>query len=244
MPPPARAGGRPRLVLSVERGLRQPLRPRAGGSPEPQPRRPASGAPGGPVVTARAAPWPWSTEYPAPRSRNVVSSDLSDLTGDTCSVEEAAEVLGVGRTPRLRNARRAELPGLLRLGRLYRVSVPALRSASRSCLSTPSREGAGGAVNKGAPGCDDEHLAEVLGRLRGARARPARRRPVGQDGPGDGDQRRNRGLTARLTTLVVAGMTEEEPDDDAEDDVGAGRRTHVVGAAAGSRHGRPRFSAR
>ena len=80
-------------------------------------------------MTARSGALALVDRVPRPPEPERRQLTLSDLTGDTCSVEEAAEVLGVGRTLAYEMARRAELPGLLRLGRLYRVSVPALRSA-------------------------------------------------------------------------------------------------------------------
>lgn len=54
---------------------------------------------------------------------------VDDLTAETCSVEQAAQVLGIGRTLAYQLARQGELPGVLRLGRQLRVSVRALRAA-------------------------------------------------------------------------------------------------------------------
>jgi excisionase family DNA binding protein len=54
---------------------------------------------------------------------------LADLKGDTCSVAEAAEVLGIGRGLGYSLARRGQLPGALHLGRRLRVSVRALRAS-------------------------------------------------------------------------------------------------------------------
>lgn len=47
----------------------------------------------------------------------------------TLTVEEAAQRLGIGRTLAYELARWGELPGVLRLGRVYRVSLPALEKA-------------------------------------------------------------------------------------------------------------------
>ena len=47
----------------------------------------------------------------------------------TVTVEEAARTLGIGRSLAYELARRGELPGVLRLGRVFRVSVPALEKA-------------------------------------------------------------------------------------------------------------------
>ena len=45
-------------------------------------------------------------------------------TSRTCSIEEAASVLGIGRTLGYELARRGEFPvRILRLGRLYRVPL-------------------------------------------------------------------------------------------------------------------------
>lgn len=46
----------------------------------------------------------------------------------TISVEDAAKKLGIGRTLAYELARRGELPGVLRFGRIYRVSLPALNA--------------------------------------------------------------------------------------------------------------------
>lgn len=54
---------------------------------------------------------------------------LCDLNGETCSVEQAARVLSIGRGLAYELARSGELPGVLRLGHKFRVSVPALRAA-------------------------------------------------------------------------------------------------------------------
>lgn len=50
-------------------------------------------------------------------------------TPATISVEEAAARLGIGRQLAYRLARSAELPGVLRLGSRYRVSVARLDAA-------------------------------------------------------------------------------------------------------------------
>jgi excisionase family DNA binding protein len=52
---------------------------------------------------------------------------LDLLEQPTISVEEAAEVLGIGRGHAYELARRRELPGLLVLGSRYRVSTASLR---------------------------------------------------------------------------------------------------------------------
>src|SRR5688572_28232407 len=44
----------------------------------------------------------------------------------TLSVEDAAELLGVGRTLAYQEAKAGRLPGVFRVGRLYRVSLPVL----------------------------------------------------------------------------------------------------------------------
>jgi excisionase family DNA binding protein len=54
------------------------------------------------------------------------------VTGDplnqpTCSVEEAADLLGVGRGTLYEAIRRDEFPGVLRVGRRIRISTAALR---------------------------------------------------------------------------------------------------------------------
>ncbi len=53
---------------------------------------------------------------------------LDDL-GPTCSVEQAAEVLGISRGLAYRLASSGRLPGVLSLGTRLRVSVFALRHA-------------------------------------------------------------------------------------------------------------------
>jgi len=45
----------------------------------------------------------------------------------TCSIEEAAAILGIGRGHAYELARTGRLPGLLVLGRRYRVGTAALR---------------------------------------------------------------------------------------------------------------------
>ncbi len=65
-------------------------------------------------------------------------------------------------------------------------------------------------MNKGAPGCDDEHLAEVLGRVVGVRDLLDAVLWAETD-PVTGISTAIAGLQRALTTLVVAGMTEEEP---------------------------------
>jgi len=47
----------------------------------------------------------------------------------TLSVEEACRLLGIGRTAGYELARRGSLPGVLRLGRRFVVSRPALELA-------------------------------------------------------------------------------------------------------------------
>lgn len=47
----------------------------------------------------------------------------------TMTVEEACRLLGVGRTVGYDLARRGELPGVIRLGRRFVVSRPALEDA-------------------------------------------------------------------------------------------------------------------
>ncbi len=42
------------------------------------------------------------------------------------TVEDAAELLRIGRTLAYELAKRGELPGLVKVGRLYRVSLPKL----------------------------------------------------------------------------------------------------------------------
>jgi len=42
------------------------------------------------------------------------------------TVEDAAELLRIGRTLAYELAKRGELPGLVKVGRLYRVSLPRL----------------------------------------------------------------------------------------------------------------------
>lgn len=59
-------------------------------------------------------------------SRTFSPITLDDL-GPTCSIEEAAGVLGLGKNYAYQLARQGEFPGLLVLGRRLRVSVPALR---------------------------------------------------------------------------------------------------------------------
>lgn len=56
----------------------------------------------------------------------------------TLTVEEAAQWLGIGRTLAYELARRGELPGVLRLGRVYRVSIPALEKTLGIGPITPS----------------------------------------------------------------------------------------------------------
>lgn len=55
----------------------------------------------------------------------------------TITVEEAAHRLGIGRTLAYELARRGELPGVLRLGRVFRVSRPALDKAL--AMESPSK---------------------------------------------------------------------------------------------------------
>lgn len=49
-----------------------------------------------------------------------------DVVQLTLSVEQAARQLGIGRTLAYQLARRGELPGVIRVGRFFRVSRPAL----------------------------------------------------------------------------------------------------------------------
>jgi excisionase family DNA binding protein len=53
--------------------------------------------------------------------------DIADRP--TISVEKAAQVLGIGRGHAYELARRGELPGVLRLGRRYRVATHRLLEA-------------------------------------------------------------------------------------------------------------------
>ncbi len=69
------------------------------------------------------------TALQANRDECVQRLSLDDLTGDTASVEQAAQVLGISRGLGYELARRGELPGVLHLGRRMRVSVRALRAA-------------------------------------------------------------------------------------------------------------------
>jgi excisionase family DNA binding protein len=64
-----------------------------------------------------------------PRENRLRWEEQLDELGATCSVEQAAAVLGVGRGLAYELARRGELPGLLKLSRRLRVSVPALKRA-------------------------------------------------------------------------------------------------------------------
>jgi len=60
-----------------------------------------------------------------------------DELGPTCSIEEASELLGIGRNYGYELARRNELPGLLHLGRRLRVSTATLKrylSVDEECI--------------------------------------------------------------------------------------------------------------
>jgi excisionase family DNA binding protein len=61
----------------------------------------------------------------------------------TLTVEEACRLLGVGRTVGYELARRGELPGVIRLGRRFVVSRPALEKAlgiTQPFLADPSKK--------------------------------------------------------------------------------------------------------
>ena len=58
----------------------------------------------------------------------------------TLTVEEACRLLGVGRTVGYELARRGELPGVLRLGRRFVVSRPALERALGVTRPTPTED--------------------------------------------------------------------------------------------------------
>jgi len=65
----------------------------------------------------------------------------------TITVEEACRIIGIGRTAGYDAARRGELPGVLRIGRRFVVSRPALEKAlgiedARTQADTPVSEAA------------------------------------------------------------------------------------------------------
>lgn len=49
-----------------------------------------------------------------------------DTESLTYTIPEAARLLGIGRTKAFEMARAGELPGVIRFGRAYRISKPAL----------------------------------------------------------------------------------------------------------------------
>jgi excisionase family DNA binding protein len=59
-----------------------------------------------------------------------VRMTLADLTGPdapaTITVEQTAELLGIGRKTAYESIRRGEIPGVLHLGRRVLISVPAM----------------------------------------------------------------------------------------------------------------------
>jgi excisionase family DNA binding protein len=91
----------------------------------------------------------WYAWHVSSRSSNRASSSdgfrLSDLAGRaTTSVEEAASLLGIGRGLAYELARRGELPGVIRLGHRYVVSVQSLLGAlgaSETSFSTDRVDG-------------------------------------------------------------------------------------------------------
>ena len=65
----------------------------------------------------------------SPGHRGKAEQTLADLVASgasTCSLKQGRTVLGVGEDLSYELAKSGEFPGLLRLGRLYRVSIPAL----------------------------------------------------------------------------------------------------------------------
>lgn len=55
--------------------------------------------------------------------------DTQNPTSQVCSVAAAADILEISRDFAYRLARAGKLPGCMRLGGTYRVSLPALRRA-------------------------------------------------------------------------------------------------------------------
>jgi excisionase family DNA binding protein len=58
-----------------------------------------------------------------------MSTNLHELDGPSCTVEQAARALGISRAIAYKLARTGQLPGVFRLGGRYIVGTAALRAA-------------------------------------------------------------------------------------------------------------------